>query len=69
MKEVCISCEHFVQMSITSTEHLWGDCRKPASGTEQITGHREAVFRWANATCTDFKPKREARMKPDETIL
>jgi len=27
---------------------------------EQINGQREAVFKWADGTCPDFKPKQEA---------
>ena len=61
MEEVCSNCEHFTQVSISSDTHLWGDCRKPASGMEQINGQREAVFKWADGTCTDFKPKQEAQ--------
>jgi len=59
MEEVCSNCEHFTQVSITSTDHPWGDCRKPVNGTEQINGNREAVFKWADATCSDFKPRQE----------
>ena len=61
MEEVCCNCEHFTQVSISSiAKHLWGDCRKPANGTEQITGQREGVFKWGDATCSDFKPNQQA---------
>jgi len=55
MEEVCRNCEYFVRMSMSLSTHLWGDCRKPASGTQQINGNKEAVFKWADATCSDFK--------------
>lgn len=62
MDEVCSKCEQFTQVSISSGTHLWGDCRKPASGImEQINGQREAVFKWGGATCSDFKPRQEAQ--------
>ena len=60
MEELCSNCEHFTQISISPSTHIWGDCRKPASGLEQINGQREAVFKWADGTCTDFEPKQEA---------
>jgi len=60
MEEVCGNCEYFTQVSTGAAKHCWGDCRKPASGTEQINGNREAVFKWANATCSDFQPRQEA---------
>ena len=60
MKEVCQNCQYFVRMSPSPGLHLWGDCRKPASGTEQTNGDEKAVFKWGQGTCSDFKPKQEA---------
>ena len=60
MEDVCKNCEYLVQRSFSSGTYLWGDCRKPVSGTEQITGQREGVFKWGDATCTDFKPNQQA---------
>ena len=57
MEEVCKNCEYFVQMSMSPSKHPWGDCRKPDDGTEQINGQRKFVFKWADATCPDFKPR------------
>ena len=60
MEEVCSNCEYFTKVSMDISRYLWGDCRKPASGTEQIKGQREAFFKWADATCSDFEPRQEA---------
>ena len=60
MEEVCRNCEHFTRVNIGLNTHIWGDCRKPASGMEQINGEREAVFKWGDATCSDFEPRQQA---------
>ena len=60
MESVCINCKHFVKGSFFSTTNIWGDCRKPANGTEQIKDEIKGVFKWADATCPDFEPKQEA---------
>ena len=60
MEEVCSNCEHFTLVTTMVSPYIWGDCRKPVNGTEQITGQREAVFKWADKTCTDFEPKQQA---------
>ncbi|MHC4462399.1 MAG: hypothetical protein ACYS6W_10765 [Planctomycetota bacterium] len=60
MEEVCRNCEHFMQVSITSTEHQWGDCRKSANGTGQTGSEIPGLFKWGDATCSDFEPRQEA---------
>ena len=60
MEEVCQNCEYFVRMSLSPSTYLWGDCRKPASSMEQTNGNKKGVFKWADGTCRDFKPKQEA---------
>ena len=60
MEKACKNCEYFTQVSMDSGKYLWGDCRKPASGLEQIKGNIEAVFKWGDNTCPDFKPKQES---------
>ena len=60
MEKACKNCEYFTQVSMGSGKYLWGDCRKPASGLEQIKGNIEAVFKWGDNTCPDFKPKQES---------
>ena len=60
MEEVCKNCEYFTQMSIIPSKLLWGDCRKPANGTGQTDEEKKGVFKWGDATCSDFKPKQQA---------
>ena len=59
MEKVCRNCEYFVQRSFSLSTYLWGDCQKPASGMEQTNGNKKGVFKWDDATCSDFKPKQE----------
>ena len=58
MEEVCSNCEYFTQVSITSREYRWGHCREPSMKERSID--KKDVFKWADGTCTDFKPKQEA---------
>ena len=60
MEKACKNCEYFVQVSMNPSTYVWGDCRKPASGLEQIKGDKKVVFKWDDGTCPDFKPKQEA---------
>jgi len=62
MEKTCRNCEYFTQVSMESGKYQWGDCRKPASGLEQINGNSKPVFKWGgDAICSDFKPKQETK--------
>jgi len=58
MEEVCRYCEHFVQRSFSSGTYLWGDCREPSMKERSID--KKDVFKWADGTCSDFKPNQQA---------
>ncbi len=60
MKEVCQNCEYFMRVNTEPTTSVWGDCRKPVSGLEQASGGKKVVFKWNDATCSDFKHMQEA---------
>lgn len=61
MESVCINCKHFVKGSFDSiSKHCWGDCLKPANGTEQTGDEIKGLFKWGDGTCSDFKPKQQA---------
>jgi len=57
MEACCRNCKYFTQVSLNYMEHAWGDCRKPADGTEQTGDEIKGVFKWGKGTCPDFKPK------------
>ena len=57
MEEVCSNCEYFTQVSITSREYRWGHCREPSMKERSID--KKDVFKWANGTCSGFKPGQE----------
>jgi hypothetical protein len=44
-------------------ECLWGICKKPVADTEAVNGKKDVVFKWAEDTCSDFKPRRETRAR------
>ncbi len=61
MEETCCNCEHFKQVNMSSAKHCWGNCRKYANGTGQTGREIPGLFKWADVTCSDFKPNQQAR--------
>ena len=60
MDEVCGNCEYFVQGSTAPSKYIWGDCMRPGEYAPDINGQeRRGVFKWADDTCDDFKPRRK----------
>jgi hypothetical protein len=60
MKKICKNCRYFVQGSTFSSQYIWGDCMKqgnndPGTGDNKKRG----TFKWADKTCSDFKPAQE----------
>ncbi len=55
MEKVCKNCEYFVQISSVSGKYVWGDCREPSM--KEMNLDKEDVFKWADRTCPNFKPK------------
>ncbi len=60
MEEICSNCEHFQQVSISTTSTSWGDCRNPANGTGQTGSEIPRLFKWADGNCPDFKQNLQA---------
>ena len=58
MEKVCKNCEYFVQISCFSGKYLWGDCREPSM--KEMSIDKKDVFKWADKTCLNFKPRQEA---------
>ena len=65
MERACKNCEYFVKVSSTS-EHIWGDCMKPASSIKTDGRKEHGAFMWADKTCNDFKPKKSPSKSPCE---
>lgn len=49
MENICRNCEHFAQRDLDVGRYL-SACQKNSG---------EVVFKWANETCPDFKPRQE----------
>lgn len=50
-------------MCLDTDTYIWGVCRTPKTNTEEINNKKEVIFKWAEDTCFDFKPKQEAKSR------
>jgi hypothetical protein len=63
MEKVCRNCEHFALMCLDTETYVWGICHKPETGIEKMSNKKEVIFKWAEDTCSDFKPKKGAKSR------
>ncbi|HUW18039.1 MAG TPA: hypothetical protein VMW16_01910 [Sedimentisphaerales bacterium] len=59
MENICQNCEYFVQVSTNQGRYAWGDCMNPEVAFVDETGEKKGVFRWADGSCIDFKPRQK----------
>ena len=60
MEKICRNCAYYVQISFSSSEYFWGDCRKPVSNpVSNSDKESKSVFKWSDETCAGFKSKQE----------
>ncbi len=52
-EELCKNCQHFKPKGLTIDRNTWGLCKN-----FNIKG-KPGVFRWGDACCINFKPKKE----------
>ena len=57
VEKICKNCEFFVQVSTGEAKYAFGSCMNPETSYVGENGKAKGVFRWADNTCIDFKPK------------
>ena len=57
MESICKDCEHFEQISLSTDRYGFGDCMDPKTCLVDANGKEKGVFKWADGTCDNFKPK------------
>lgn len=63
MEKICRNCDYFALMCLDTDTYIWGVCKNPKTNTEEINSKKEVIFKWAEDTCSDFKPKRETKSR------